>query len=242
MIDNNSLVSVIIPVYNGERYLAEAIESVSAQTYRPIEIIVVDDGSTDNSADVAKSFTNFQVRYCYQTNSGQGAARNRGVDLARGSFLAFLDADDVWLADKLTSQMMAFENNPDLDMVFGHVSQFHSPEIDVHLKAKMNREEQRMSGYFAGTMLIKRESFLRIGPFATHWRIGEFIDWYSKAMEKGLKNFILPKVVMRRRIHSANMGIRERSSQTDYVRILKAALDRRREKDNQSALANTKHE
>jgi glycosyltransferase involved in cell wall biosynthesis len=229
--ENSPLVSTIIPVYNCERYLAEAIESVLAQTYRPIEIIVVDDGSTDGSADVAKDFADLQVQYFYQPNSGPGAARNQGTSLARGSLFAFLDADDVWLADKLTLQMATFESNPELDVVFGHISQFHSPELDAHLKAKMGHEGEIMPGCFAGTMLIKRESFFRVGPFATDWRVGEFIDWYSKAMEKGLKSLMLPKVVMRRRIHTTNMGIRERKSQTDYVRILKAALDRRRGKD-----------
>lgn len=229
MMQKEHLVSTIIPVYNGERYLAEAIESVLDQTYHPIEIIVVDDGSTDGSADVAKGFADPQVRYYYQPNRGLGAARNQGVNLSRGGFLAFLDADDVWLADKLTLQMAAFENNPELDMVFGHVSQFYSPELGTHLKEKRDREEEIMPGYFASTMLIKREAFFRVGPFATNWRVGEFVDWYSKAVEKGLESFLLPEVVTRRRIHSANMGIRERRSQTDYVRILKAALDRRRE-------------
>lgn len=228
--NNNILVSVIIPVYNGERYLAEAIESVLAQTYHTLETIVVDDGSTDGSADVAKGFTDPRVRYFYQPNSGQGAARNQGANLAHGSFFAFLDADDVWLSDKLALQMTAFENNPELDMVFGYVRQFRSSELDVNPEAKIGHDEEITPGYLPGTMLIKRESFFHVGPFATHWRLGEFIDWYSKAMEKGLESFMLPEMVMRRRIHNTNMGIRERRSQTDYVRILKAALDRRREK------------
>src|SRR5436853_749734 len=101
-----SLVSVIIPVYNCEQYLAEAIQSVLAQTHPTIELIVVDDGSTDNSAAVAKSFA--VVRYVFQRQGGPGAARNRGISLARGSFLAFLDADDVWVAGKLTRQLAAF--------------------------------------------------------------------------------------------------------------------------------------
>lgn len=228
--DNNALVSVIIPIYNCERYLAEAVESVLAQTYRPIEIIVVDDGSTDGSAGVAKSFADSQVQYFYQTNSGPGAARNQGANLARGSIFAFLDSDDIWLGDKLTLQMAAFESNTELDMVFGHVRQFHSPEMVAYLKAKMDHDREIMPGYLASTFLIKRESFFHVGPFATNWRVGEFIDWYSKAMETGLESLMLPEVVTKRRLHTTNMGIRERRSQTDYVRILKAALDRRREK------------
>src|ERR1700758_706720 len=101
--NEKSLISVIIPVYNAEKYLAEAIESVLAQTYRPIEVIVVDDGSTDSSADIAKRFAS--VRYCFQSHSGLGATRNRGIDLSQGKFLAFLDADDLWVEDKLTHQM-----------------------------------------------------------------------------------------------------------------------------------------
>ena len=223
------LVSVIIPVYNGERYLAEAIESALAQTYRPIEVIVLDDGSTDGSGDVAKRFTS-PVRYYFQPNAGLGAARNKGISLALGSVFAFLDADDVWLEDKLTRQMAVLDDNPELDMVFGYAKQFNSPELDEQSKRKIRPSDEVLPGYVAGTMLIKRDAFYRVGLFETDWRVGEFIDWYLKAMEQGLKSFLLPKVVMKRRIHENNMGIRERKHQTDYARILKAALDRRREK------------
>lgn len=221
------LVSVMIPVYNGERYLAEAIESVLAQTYRPIEIIVVDDGSTDSSADVAKRFA-LPVRYCFQPHSGAGAARNRGTGLAQGSLFAFLDADDLWVEDKLMREMVAFDDDPELDMVFGHVEQFHSPELDEIERKKIRYAAKIMSGYHAGSMLIRRDAFLRVGPFETKWKVGEFIDWYLRALEKGVKSMMLPEVVLKRRLHTANMGIRERRSQTDYVRILKASIDRRR--------------
>src|SRR5436305_1029668 len=95
-LDNNQpMISVIIPVYNGERYLGEAIESVLAQSYHWLEIILVDDGSTDGSATVAKQFSP-AVQVVRQPNLGAGAARNRGIALAQGEFLAFLDADDLW--------------------------------------------------------------------------------------------------------------------------------------------------
>jgi glycosyltransferase involved in cell wall biosynthesis len=238
MMVNNPLVSVIIPVYNSERYLAEAIESVLAQTYRPLEIIVVNDGSTDGSAEVAKRFGS-PVRYYLQPNSGAGAARNQGADLARGSFLAFLDADDIWLADKLARQMAAFDADPKLDMVLGHVRQFHSTELDERARKKTRYAAEIMQGYVPGTLLIKRDAFFRAGPFATNWRVGEFVDWYLKAMEQGLKSLLLPQIVMRRRIHTNNMGIRERKHQTDYVRILKASMDRRRKKGVQRQTAQT---
>jgi len=85
-----------------------------------------------------------------------------------------------------------------------------------------------MPGYSHVTMLIAREAFLRVGPFETRWQVGEFIDWYSRAMEKGLKSVMLPEVVVKRRIHAAHQGIHQRRSQADYIRILKVSLDRRR--------------
>ncbi|MFC1852546.1 glycosyltransferase family 2 protein [candidate division CSSED10-310 bacterium] len=224
----NPLISVIIPAYNYQSYLAEAIESVLAQTYHPTEIIVINDGSTDGTETVAKQFVP-EIRYFHQPNQGLGTTRNRGVQLAQGDFLAFLDADDVWLADKLLQQYKLFNDDCDLDMAFGYAKQFFSPEIEQELKTKLTHAGEILPGYIAGTLLIKRVSFIKVGLFETDWRVGEFIDWYSKAQEQNLKCVMFPQVVMKRRIHNTNMGIRERQHQTDYVRILKASLDRRRQ-------------
>jgi len=100
------LISVIIPVYNCDRYLGEAIESVLSQTYRPLEILIIDDGSTDNSAEIAKSFIP-HIQYYYQPHNGfVSKALNRGISLSQGAFLAFLDSDDLWSdSNKLTKQM-----------------------------------------------------------------------------------------------------------------------------------------
>jgi len=224
---NTPLVSVIIPVHNCDRYLAEAIESVLVQTYRPIEIIVVDDGSTDGSADIAKRFAS-SVRYCFQPHSGAGTARNLGIELAQGSFFAFLDADDLWVNDKLTRQMTAMKSDRELDIIFGQIQQFHSPELDESVKNKLHCPPELMPGYHAGTMLIKQDAFFRVGLFETNWQVGEFISWYLRLRELELPTIMLPELVMLRRLHETNMGIRQRQSITDYVRVLKASLDRRR--------------
>lgn len=226
---DKALVSVIIPVYNGEKYLAEAIESVLSQTYKELEIVLIDDGSTDESASIAKRYGH-NVRCFYQPNRGLSAALNHGVHTARGSFFSFLDADDVWVENKITQQMMMFANNPLLDIVFGHVRQFCSPELDVNQKSRLQGFTELLPGYFKGTMLIKREAFSLAGIFDTMWKVGDFVDWYLKALESGLKSVMLPDVLMMRRVHTQNMGIREQAHQRDYVRILKASLDRRRRK------------
>jgi glycosyltransferase involved in cell wall biosynthesis len=217
------LVSVIIPVYNGERFLAEAIDSVLAQTYSPVELIVLNDGSTDSSAQIVARY-GARVRHHYQANAGLAAAQNAGARLARGSFISYLDADDLWLANKLECQVLAFECEPDLDVVFGHVQQFQDPEG----KGDSKMVGAPMPGYSTGTMLMRRGAFFDIGPFDEKWRVGEFVEWYIRALERGVRSSMLPDVVMQRRIHDRNMGISLRKHQRDYLRILKASLDRRR--------------
>ncbi len=225
--DNNSSVSVIIPVYNCRDYLAEAIESVLAQTLSPAEIIVVDDGSTDGSADVAKQFSS-DVQYCFQPNAGTGAARNKGIELARGDFFSFLDADDYWLENKLAAQSAALRDNPGLDAVFGHVRQFHSPELDKSEMNNVHCPDELMPGHLPCAMMIKRAAFFHVGLFETNWKVGQDVSWIMRAQEQGLNMFMLPDLVYMRRLHKNNKGLTQRQFMTDRVRILKASLDRRR--------------
>jgi glycosyltransferase involved in cell wall biosynthesis len=231
MVGPNNLVSVIIPVYNGERFLAEAIESVVAQTYRPLEIILVDDGSTDGSQAIAKSYPD--VHYTYQLNQGLAAALNLGVKLAGGSFLAFQDADDLWVGEKLSSQMSIMDQQPDLDIVFGHLQRLYSPVIGSRADTAAYLKDESLPGYFKGTALIRRESFWRVGLFDTSLKLGDFIDWFSRAKEEGLKVMMLPRVMLIRRVHGDNLTFRQKDDRSDYIRIMKAALDRRRQKESQ---------
>lgn len=231
----NPPISVILPVFNGEKYLREAYESIVAQNYFPLETILVDDGSTDKSAEIAKLF-NPPVHYFYQPHKGLGAALNLGLNHARGEFLSFLDADDLWADRKLSKQIAAFENDPELDMVFGHVKSFITPELRADKAASTSKLEKAMPGYCKGAMLIRRSSFCRVGPFSADFQVGDFVDWYMRALEQNLKTLMLPDVVLFRRLHNANQGIRDRAFQTDYVRIVKASLDRRRRKgDSENA-------
>ena len=223
------LVSVIIPVYNYERYLAEAIESVLSQTYQNLEIIVVDDGSTDHSGEVAQSFASRGVRYCQQVNAGIGPARNKGVELARGDFLAFLDADDRWPLEKIERQLKAFDNDPALEMVFGQALQLQNgPAWEAAVKDKNLTVAGMVPGIIPGTMLIKRAAFDRVRKFQGGWKVGEFIDWYARAVELKVPSLVLPDLFLWRRIHGSNQGVRERQSVSDYARVLKAKLDRSR--------------
>ncbi len=228
MVGVNNLVSIIIPVYNGERFLTDAIQSVLVQTYRPMEIIVVDDGSTDKSAMIAKSFP--KVHYTYQLHQGLASALNHGVKIASGAFLSFLDADDMWIGEKLSAQMSIMDQNPEIDIVFGHHCRFYSSETGRLAEEKINPMDKPLPGYFKGTALIRRESFWRVGLFDTSLKLGDFIDWFSRANEQSLKIIMLPQVVLIRRVHRDNTSFRRKDNRSDYIHIIKAALDRRRQK------------
>lgn len=206
-------VSVVIPVYNNELFVREAIESALGQAGPGLEVIVVDDGSTDASAERAAEIPD--VRVIRQANGGIGAARNAGVALATGEFIGFLDADDVWTVDRLLKLLAVVD---DFDAVFGQAVQF----------GKHRDETEPQAALLAGTMLIRRASFERVGPFDEGLRVGEFIDWWARAEELGLKWTQIPEVVLRRRIHTTNTGITHAGDRVDYTRVLRAALERRR--------------
>jgi glycosyltransferase involved in cell wall biosynthesis len=226
-VTGDPLVSIVLPVYNGERYLAEAIDSVLGQSYRAIELIAVDDGSTDGTAAILRAYHD-RLRSEWQPNQGAGAARNRGVTLARGELLGFLDADDIWVDGRVARQVAALAADPECEAVLGHVAHFYSPELDDAQRSRIVEPEAAPGTFHAGTMLIRRASFLRVGYLPTSYKLGEFIDWFLRAEEARLRSVTLPEVALRRRLHLGHVGLRQRQYRSDYVRILKAAMDRRR--------------
>jgi glycosyltransferase involved in cell wall biosynthesis len=224
----NSLpsISVIVPVYNGDRYLQEAIQSVLDQTYPAQEIIVIDDGSTDESAAIARQFSS--VKVITQGQQGEAAARNHGIELATGEFIAFLDADDRWMPTKLENQVQAFTDNPLLDLVFTNVQQFISRELAPETQARLYCPPDPMVGKIPTTVMLRRSLFQRVGFLNPQLTIGAFMDWFVRAEEIGINILTLPQTLAERRIHTTNMGVQLRNSRSDYVQLIKAALDRRR--------------
>jgi glycosyltransferase involved in cell wall biosynthesis len=220
-------VSVVLPVRNGERYLGPAIESVLAQSEPPEELIVVDDGSTDGSGDLARSF-GAPVRVIGQPPTGGAAATNRGIAAARGALLAFIDADDLWLPDKMAWQLAALRASPDLGLVFGHVQQFVSEDLPPEEQRRIVCPPAPMPGRSALTMLATRAALAAAGAFDPQFATGYFVDWYMRAMDARVASSMLPEVVARRRLHADNYTRRERAMRVQYARLLKQGLDRRR--------------
>lgn len=230
------LISVTIPVYNGERYLAEAIESMLAQTYRPIEIVVVDDGSTDSSADVAERFSP-PVRYCFQPNSGPAAARNTGLKMARGDIIGFLDQDDIWPAGKLALQVPYLVENPSLDIVLGRMQAIRlsrSADGEPEFVDLLGPQIQMML-----TCAIFRKSvFDKVGLLdETLEYYSDDLDWFMRARELGVSMVILKQVTLLWRMHDHNTSrsraIRDRS----LIEVLKKSLGRRRQLGDDSVIS-----
>jgi glycosyltransferase involved in cell wall biosynthesis len=223
-------ITVVIPAYNGAAYLAEAVDSVRRQS-RPVgRIVLVDDGSTDATAEVAAALSRDgrdpPIQYVRQDNGGPAAAINRGVTLVESALVAFQSADDIWLPEKIAGQMRALEDGADL--VFGHMQNFISPELDAAAAASLQCPPDPMPGHSAGTLLTRLATFRKVGPLNEGFRIGEFIDWYGRAKDLGLTSVMLPDVVTMRRLHGKNHSLSRKSEATGYAHVVKAILDRRR--------------
>jgi len=226
-------IDVVIPCFNAERYIGEAIRSVLAQGVDGVRVIVVDDGSSDASAAVARSL-GAAVEVHSQTNAGIAAARNAGIARARAPWLAFLDADDVWTPGSLAVRLAEFDRAPATDIVFARLEQFHSPELSSAERERLPFEPGAADARFAGTLLARRESFLRAGLFDSALRVGEMIEWIARAQAVPLVIGQVDALVLRRRIHGSNTVLRRaaeggtRASQAEYLPALKRALDHRR--------------
>jgi glycosyltransferase involved in cell wall biosynthesis len=223
-------ITVVIPVYNGALYLVEAVESVRRQSLPVGRIILVDDGSTDATPEIAAALCGEgrhpPVQCVRQDNKGPASAMNHGVTLADSTLLAFQSADDIWVPDKIAWQMRALDDGADL--VFGHLQNFISPELDAATAATLRCPPDPMPAYSAGSLLTRLGTFRKVGPLNEGFRIGEFIDWYGRAKDLGLTSVMLPDVVSMRRLHGKNHSLSRKVDPTGYAHVLKAMMDRRR--------------
>ena len=232
------LISCIVPVFNGERYLGEALDSILAQTYRPIEILVIDDGSTDGTVELVARYGD-AIRYVRQNNQGAPTARNLGLSMARGGFVAFLDSDDLWHPEKLERQMARFEARPELDLCVTHLQRFWIPELETERKRFENhRFAEVLPGYVTQTLLARRNLFDSVGNFNTSRRVGDPMDWFLRAAELEAVMELLPDLLVYQRMHDGNLSVEPGTRgmkphmQDAILRVVKASLDRRRGRNN----------
>ena len=222
---NKRLVSVVIPVYNMGRYLADASRSVFVQDYRPIEVIVVDDGSTDDTAAVAHSFSD--IAYLYQVHQGVPAARNAGIALSQGEFVAFQDADDLWAPSKLSVQVQWLLEHPETGYVAAHFRNFLETGV---ARPPWVTEEQLAKDQKGGipNLMVRRSVFQIIGVFDPSHDHGSDLDWVVRAKDAKIVAEMLPDVLLYRRIHASNHSHQWKGGKGLLLRALKASIERQR--------------
>lgn len=206
----NPLVTVVIPSYNRAQYIAETIESVLGQTYPNIEIIVIDDGSTDNTREIVENYVP-RVQYVWQENAERGASRNHGLRLAKGEFISFLDSDDLWLPNKVEDDLAAFQDTPEAGVVFSDAMEIDAEgrELKImRIKAYSGRVTERLiqnNFVVMATHLVKTELVRKIGGFREERQLSGSEDWEMWVRLSTISDFkYFPKANTKKRTHDAN--------------------------------------
>jgi glycosyltransferase involved in cell wall biosynthesis len=223
------LVSVIVPVYNGESYLRAALESIFAQDYYPFEVIVVDDGSIDESAAIARSYK--ELRYIHQPNQGVAVARNVGIEPTRGEFIAFLDADDIWTPDKLTVQINYLMDHTEIEYSIGMVKFFLEPECSIPPGFRKELFENDHVGQILGTLVAPKSLFEKIG-FDPNLTTAEDLDWFTRANDSKIPMAVIPRVLLYKRIHNKNISLNNPANNQNLLRALKRSIHRKRNRQS----------
>jgi glycosyltransferase involved in cell wall biosynthesis len=219
------LITCVVPVYDSVRYLPETIESILAQDHRPLELLVVDDASTDHTPELAESYGP-PVRVVRQPeNLGPPAARNRGIREAQGDYLTFLDADDLFRPEKISKQLRVLDHDPEIDICLCVAQNFWEPGLEDERDRYIAAGRVRMTHHLS-TMLVKRSVFDRVG-LLDEATAGDHADWFLRASDLGLRIEILDEVLLDRRMHAASLSHNE-PIWDDYFRLLRARIDRQR--------------
>jgi len=199
-------ISCIVPCHNGEAFLAAALDSILAQDHRPLEIIVIDDGSSDSSAEIAERYGE-PVSVLRQERGGQARARNAGILAAAGGYICFLDADDLYRPGKLTAQLAELEAHPEVELCLCTAENFWEPGLEA--------ERERYSAYgklrattHLGSVLARRSVFDSVGLLDPRRGAASDIDWFMRLADSGLSVHTIPEVLYLRRMHSETQAHR----------------------------------
>jgi glycosyltransferase involved in cell wall biosynthesis len=218
-------VSVLMTVYNGGRHLAEAVDSVLSQDHEDFELVLIDDGSDDDSAAIAESYGD-SIVFRKDPRAGAGAARNAALELATGDYITLVDADDVLPPGSISSRMALFEDG--VDVVSGWLEEFLSPELSAEQRRGLRELRPASPARLPGCLLLTQSAYAAVGPFDPDLTLGVGLDWAARFAERGYEERSVERIVLRRRIHASNTNRREADSLTDYVKAVRAALGRRR--------------
>lgn len=219
------VVSIILPVFNGERFIREAVESIVSQGYPSLEIIIIDDGSTDKTKDIIEEVP-VEVRYFRQDNRGPAAARNKGVREATGDFVAFIDVDDLWPKNNLHMLAKELLEDKDVDLVHGYAQLARYNDVTHECEYAGNPAES--FPYYIGAALYRRSVFTKVGLFDPTLLYGEDTDWFKRAEELKVNIRRLEDVTLIVRRHGKNMTSAKDMVELNHLRVFKKSLDRMR--------------
>jgi glycosyltransferase involved in cell wall biosynthesis len=220
------LISVIVPAYNRGKYIGAALDSILGQDYRPIEIVVVDDGSTDNTASIARSYPD--VRYIFQENQGPVVARNTGLANCTGELISFLDADDFWPLNKLRIQSDYLAAHPEVGCVIAKSRNFLEEGMNLPRWISEDMMTEDGGGWTLGSSLAHRWVFDNIGHLNVLFPFGDDLEWCMRVREANIPLCFISEVLLHRRIHSSNISENQNALARDRVRLVKAFMDRKR--------------
>lgn len=228
---NEPLVTVIIPVKNGERFLASAITSVLKQDYPPLEIIVVDGQSVDGTAQIAKSFK--QVRYIYQEKDPNIAnARNLGIKVAQGDLIAFISHDDLWTPNKLRLQVDYLIRHPGIQYTITKVRFFLEPGCSIPVGFRKELLEKDHIGPMPETLVVRKSLFDLIGGFNPELKLLEDNDWFSRARDNHIPMAVIPELLVYKRVHDTNVSLYTsvgHQINRELLRVARRSIDRKRQ-------------
>jgi len=228
----NPLISVVIPTYNHGQFIEEAIESVLAQTYKNLEVIVIDDGSTDNTRQALEKY-NKEINYIYQKNIGVSSARNRGISVAKGELIAFLDSDDAWLPEKLELQADLMSENKSISLVacgvyitdyLGGIKREWTPKNPLTHTEFLGQLRIRNDFINSSSALVRRECFKRIGGFDESLQFGEDWDMWLRIAKYYEMRFVEKPLVKIRKHSNLRSYSKVEIIKTDIKKIIKNNL------------------
>jgi glycosyltransferase involved in cell wall biosynthesis len=221
-------VSVVVPARDAERYIDQALRSILDQDPAPLEVIVADNGSTDRTAEIAADHAPAVTVLRLPRAGGPPTSRNAAIAASRGSLVAFLDADDIWEPGKLAAQLAALESDPGLGYVLGHQRLLVEPGSELPPWARLDAFDGESPCHLTSALLVRREVLEAVGPFSEESPHAETADWFLRAHELGVRGQILPRLVVRKRVHGGNISGDQAIARSGVLHAIKGSLDRRR--------------
>lgn len=223
---DNPLVSVILAVRNGEKYLDTAIESIFEQTFSNYEIILIDGKSKDRTAAIAQSYSS--IHYYYQQGQGVADAYNLGIEKAQGEILAFISYDDLWAANKLDLQVNYLQTHPEIQFTVAKVKFFLEAGQTIPNGFRKELLTGEHIGFIMETLVVRKKLFKLIGNFNSDYHVAEDVDWFSRAKDVSIPYKVIDQILLYKRVHNANTSLNSTINDQNILNILRQSIKRKR--------------